>query len=359
MRTILVTGGAGFIGSNFIYEWLKQENFGTVINLDQLGLSGNLKNLAEIKEVERHIFIKGEIQNRALVQQLLDKYAPEAIINFAAETHVDRSIVAPEAFIQTNVVGTYHLLEEALAYWKGLVETKKTAFRFLQISTDEVYGTLAPGAPSSTEGSSYAPNSPYSASKAAADHLVRSYFHTYGLPTLTTHGSNSYGPYQFPEKLVPLMITNALQGQLLPLYGDGMNVRNWLHVSDHCAALKLVLKKGIPGEIYNIGSDVELTNQELINLLCDELDRLLPNSSHKPHRGLIHYVKDRPGHDRRYSLNSSKIRNEMGWRPQVSLQSGLYHTISWYISHKNWLDDVQSGAYCDWIKSNYLERGSV
>lgn len=355
---IIVAGGAGFIGSNFIHGWLAHED-STVVNVDKLTYAGNLKNLAGIVKPERHLFVKGEIQDRALVRELLRTHAPEAIVNFAAETHVDRSIVGPEAFIQTNIVGTYHLLDEALAYWKTLSGPKKEKFKFLQISTDEVYGSLPPEAPSSTEGSPYEPNSPYSASKAASDHLARAYFHTYGFPVIVSHSSNNYGAYQFPEKLIPLMIVHALEGKPLPIYGDGLNVRNWLYVEDHCSALRLILNKGVPGETYNIGSDDEMTNKQLVEMLCDVLDELLPKSSYKPHRNLIEYVKDRPGHDRRYSLDSSKIKQELGWKAQGNFKTHLRTTVKWYLDHADWVKDVQSGEYREWIKLNYREREMV
>lgn len=358
MGNILVAGGAGFIGSNFVYDWLENER-SSIVNFDKLTYAGNLKNLIGIKQSNRHIFVKGEIQDREAVRELLNTYSPEGIVNFAAETHVDRSIVDPEAFIQTNIVGTYHLVDEALAYWKTLKGEKKDNFRFLQISTDEVYGSLLPTDPSSTESSPYEPNSPYSASKAASDHLVRSYFQTYGLPTMTSHSSNNFGPYQFPEKLIPLMIANAMQGKPLPIYGDGLNIRDWLYVADHCSALRLILKKGIPGQTYNIGSDAECTNKELVHHLCDVLDELLPQSPNNPHRALIQYVKDRPGHDRRYSLDSTKLRNELGWKPQDGLDTNLRKTVKWYLENSQWIADVQSGEYREWIKLNYLERERV
>lgn len=348
MNAILVTGGAGFIGSNFIRDWIALEQ-ASVVNLDSLTYAGNLQNLDHLERDHLHIFVKGDIQDRTVVQTLLQKHAPTAIVNFAAETHVDRSIVDPEAFIQTNIVGTYRLLEEALAYWKSLSGTNKEAFRFVHVSTDEVYGSLQPDAPSSTEDSAYEPNSPYSASKAASDHLVRSYFHTYGLPTVITHASNNFGPYQFPEKLIPLMIINAMHGKPLPIYGDGMNIRNWLHVRDHCSALRLIVKKARGGETYNIGSESELTNKELVNRLCGLFDELLPASPYKPHASLIQYVKDRPGHDRRYSLDSSKLER-LGWKREYTLETALRDTVKWYLESEKWVEGIVSGSYRDWMK---------
>jgi dTDP-glucose 4,6-dehydratase len=350
MDTLLVTGGAGFIGSNFVLDWIS-ETGRTVVNLDKLTYAGNLNNLMSLKGDARHIFVHGDIADRPLVRQLLAQHRPTAIVNFAAESHVDRSIHAPGEFIQANVVGLYALLEEARAYWRG-----DSDFRFLHVSTDEVYGTLGPNDPAFSEQTAYAPNSPYAASKAAADHLVRAYHHTYGLPTLTTNCSNNYGPYQYPEKLIPLMICNALQGKPLPVYGDGKQIRDWLYVGDHCAAIRTVLAKGKVGETYNIGGWSEKTNMEVIQTLCNLLDELVPGSAHRPHSSLIKHVTDRPGHDRRYAIDARKIERELGWRPEASFTDGLRHTVKWYLEHQNWVEAVNNGSYQDWISLNYQAR---
>lgn len=343
MQTLLVTGGAGFIGGNFVLDRV-QTTATRIINLDLLTYAGNLDTLAAIHHHPQHIFVQGDIGNRTLVSQLLQQYQPDAVINFAAESHVDRSIDGPGAFIQTNIVGTFNLLEAVRNYWNQLAAPARQAFRFLQVSTDEVYGSL--GAEGQfTETSPYAPNSPYSASKAAADHLVRAYFHTYQLPVLTTNCSNNYGPYQFPEKLIPLMILNALSGQRLPIYGDGLNVRDWLFVADHCAALWQVLLKGEPGQVYNIGGRQEQTNLHLVTLLCQHLDDLVPDSPYRPHAQLITHVQDRPGHDRRYAIDASKIERQLGWRPTETLATGLRKTVQWYLNHQDWCRRVQDGSY--------------
>jgi dTDP-glucose 4,6-dehydratase len=350
---ILVTGGAGFIGSNFVLQWLRAVGE-PVVNLDKLTYAGHLGNLAEVADDPRHIFVRGDIADQRLVSELLGKYHPRAIVHFAAESHVDRSIHGPEDFIQTNVVGTFRLLDEARAYWERLPAGEQDAFRFLHVSTDEVYGSLEPDDPPFSETTPYAPNSPYSASKAASDHLVRAYHHTYGLPTLTTNCSNNYGPYQFPEKLIPLMILNGLTGQPLPVYGDGLNVRDWLYVEDHCAAIRQVLEAGRVGETYNIGGECEKTNIEVVKTICAVLDELHP--SRRPHSALIKYVKDRPGHDRRYAMDIRKIRGELGWAPKETFETGIRKTIDWYIAHRDWVDGVTSAAYRRWIERNYGGR---
>jgi len=354
MKTWLVTGGAGFIGSNFV---LAQRKLGQVrvINLDRLTYAGHPLNLANLSDDPHHIFIRGDIGDGGLVRQLLHEYHPSAVLNFAAESHVDRSIVGPEDFIQTNVVGTFRLLEELRYYWEGLTGAEKLAFRFLHVSTDEVYGSLQPDDPSFHEATPYAPNSPYSASKAASDHLVRAYFHTYGLPALTTNCSNNYGPRQFPEKLIPLMILNGISGKPLPIYGDGRNVRDWLYVEDHCEALRLAVERGRVGEVYNIGGSCEKTNIEVVEAICGILDELFPASPHAPHSSLVAFVKDRAGHDRRYAIDSSKIEGELGWQPVETFESGIRKTIRWYIEHPEWAESVQTGAYREWIRQHYGE----
>ncbi len=352
---ILVTGGAGFIGSNFILDWLAAE--GTpVVNLDKLTYAGNLNNLASLDGDARHIFVHGDINDRALVGLLLSQHKPRAIVHFAAESHVDRSIQGPEDFIRTNVNGTFHLLEQARAHWQGLEGADKAGFRFLHVSTDEVYGSLGPNDPAFSETTAYAPNSPYSASKAASDHLVRAYHHTYGLPTLTTNCSNNYGPYQFPEKLIPLIILNAVRGKPLPIYGDGLNVRDWLYVGDHCEAIRAVLARGRSGETYNIGGCNEKTNLEVVNTVCAILDELLPDSPSRPHASLITFVKDRLGHDRRYAIDAGKIGRELGWRPKESFETGIRKTVQWYLDHMAWVEQVASGEYRNWVEANYSER---
>lgn len=354
-KLIIVTGGAGFIGSNFIYNWLASCG-GRIINLDKLTYAGNLENLADLKNNPQYTFIHGDIGNRQLIQQLLKKNKPTTIINFAAESHVDRSIHRPDDFIQTNVVGTFHLLDEALNYWSKLNEQERENFRFLHISTDEVYGSLDLNDSAFTETTPYSPNSPYSASKAASDHLVRAYFHTYGLPVLTINCSNNYGPYQFPEKLIPLIIINALNGKEIPIYGDGKNIRDWLYVEDHCIAIRAVLEKGKPGEVYNIGGNCEKTNLEIVHTVCNILDELCPDSEYRPHKSLITFVSDRPGHDRRYAINTSKIEQEIGWVPAEIFESAIRKTVTWYLEHNDWVNNVISGVYQNWINKNYEVR---
>lgn len=352
---ILVTGGAGFIGSNFVLDWLAQ-NDEPVINLDKLTYAGNPDNLASLKEDNRHIFLHGDIGDKSLVADLLEKYQPRAIINFAAESHVDRSISGPDSFIQTNIVGTFNLLETTRAYWQSLQADQKATFRFLHISTDEVYGSLSPEAPAFTESHPYEPNSPYSASKAASDHLVRAYQHTYGLPTLTTNCSNNYGPYHFPEKLIPLMIVNALAYKPLPVYGDGMQVRDWLYVKDHCSAIRRVLEAGRVGETYNVGGWNEKPNIEIVRLVCELLDELKPRADGKSYAAQITHVTDRPGHDRRYAIDASKIANELAWKPQETFETGIRKTIAWYLDNADWVSNVQTGAYREWLDTNYGNR---
>lgn len=354
-KTILVTGGAGFIGSNFVLDWLAKCK-GTVINLDKLTYAGNLGNLAAVTSDPRHIFVHGDIADSAMLRELFLKYKPAAVINFAAESHVDRSIHGPEDFIQTNVVGTLRLLDETRAYWQGLSNADAQTFRFLHVSTDEVYGTLSSDDPPFTELHQYAPNSPYAASKAASDHLVRAYQHTYHLPTLTTNCSNNYGPYQFPEKLIPLIILNAIQGKALPVYGDGTNVRDWLYVGDHCDAIRLVLARGKVGETYNIGGSTERRNIDVVQSVCAILDELHPNSPIIPHKRLITFVKDRPGHDWRYAIDASKIRRELDWVPKAQFVDGLRETVQWYLSHSDWIAQVASGEYRNWLDTNYKGR---
>ncbi|TCV83428.1 dTDP-glucose 4,6-dehydratase [Sulfurirhabdus autotrophica] len=354
-QTILVTGGAGFIGSNFVLDWLAVEGT-SVINLDKLTYAGNKENISSLKNDARHVFIRGDINDRTLVEGLLRQYKPYAIVHFAAESHVDRSIHGPEDFIQTNINGTFQLLEAVRGYWTQLADSEKSVFRFLHISTDEVYGSLGPLDPPFSETTAYAPNSPYSASKAASDHLVRSYHHTYGLPTLTTNCSNNYGPYQFPEKLIPLIIHNALNCKPLPVYGDGLNVRDWLYVGDHCEAIRVVLAKGRLGETYNIGGCNEKTNLEVINSVCAILDELCTDSLITPHASLITFVKDRPGHDQRYAIDARKIELEFGWQPKESFETGIRKTVQWYLEHKNWVQNIVSGEYQKWVTTNYNTR---
>ncbi len=351
--TIVVTGGAGFIGSNFVLDWLAA-GAGPVVNLDKLTYAGNLANLASVSGDPRHHFVQGDIADAALVGQLLAKHRPRAVVHFAAESHVDRSILAPEAFIQTNVVGTFRLLEAVRGHWQSLEGAGREAFRFLHVSTDEVYGSLSETDPPFSETTAYAPNSPYSASKAASDHLVRAYHHTYGLPVLTTNCSNNYGPFQFPEKLIPLMIANALEAKPLPVYGDGRQVRDWLYVGDHCEAIRLVLEKGRPGEVYNVGGNAEKRNLDVVHALCDSLDALRPREG--GHRGLITRVADRPGHDRRYAIDAGKMRSELGWTPRESFESGLARTVRWYLDNADWVAQVRSGEYRNWIEKNYGKR---
>jgi dTDP-glucose 4,6-dehydratase len=356
---ILVTGSAGFIGANFVLDWFAQHDE-TVVSLDKLTYAGNLENLASLEKDPRHIFVRGDIGDAALVEKLLAQHRPRAIINFAAESHVDRSIHGPEDFIQTNIVGTFHLLEAVRAYWSGLAADEKAAFRFLHVSTDEVFGSLAKDEPAFSETHRYEPNSPYSASKAASDHLVRAYHHTYGLPVLTTNCSNNYGPYHFPEKLIPLMIVNALAGKPLPVYGDGQQIRDWLYVTDHCAAIRCVLAKGKPGEVYNVGGWNEKANLDIVHTVCDILDELRPLSTdHLPlttYRSLITFVADRPGHDRRYAIDAHKIERELGWKPAETFETGIRKTVRWYLDNRDWVANVQSGAYRQWIEKNYAGR---
>jgi dTDP-glucose 4,6-dehydratase len=342
-QTWLVTGGAGFIGGNFVLRQMHKGGI-QIVNLDALTYAGNLDTLECIKDHPQHVFVLGDIGDRSLVDYLLDRYEPDAIVNFAAESHVDRSIDAPETFIQTNVLGTFQLLDAARNYWRSLPEERANKFRFLHVSTDEVYGSLGETG-KFTETTRYQPNSPYSASKAGSDHLVRAYFHTFGLPVLTTNCSNNYGPYQFPEKLIPLIIHNAVNGKPLPIYGKGTNVRDWLFVEDHCRAIEFVLDKGVPGEVYNVGGNNEKTNLEVVHTLCDLLDELLPESPHVPHRKLITYVTDRPGHDLRYAIDATKISQLLGWTPEETFETGLLKTVRWYLHNQEWTDRVMDGSY--------------
>ncbi|HSI24048.1 MAG TPA: dTDP-glucose 4,6-dehydratase [Methylotenera sp.] len=352
---IIVTGGAGFIGSNFANAWIKL-GLGKLINLDKLTYAGNLANLADIEQHPDHIFIQGDIGDNALLASLLKQHRPRAIVNFAAESHVDRSIHGPGEFIQTNIVGTFNLLEEVRAYWGGLNDADKVNFRFLHVSTDEVYGSLSKTDPAFTETKAYEPNSPYSASKAASDHLVRAYHHTYGMPVLTTNCSNNYGPYHFPEKLIPLVIHNALNGKPLPIYGNGQQIRDWLYVGDHCAAIRRVLEAGKVGEVYNIGGWNEKANIEVVHTLCDILDKEQPKKSGS-YRDQITFVQDRPGHDVRYAIDASKIERELGWKPAETFETGIQKTVTWYLTHQDWVNNVTSGEYKNWVSTNYKERG--
>jgi dTDP-glucose 4,6-dehydratase len=349
-----VTGGAGFIGSNFVLDWLAQCDE-RVVTLDALTYAGNLENLASLQGDARHVFVKGDIGDRALVDRLLAEHRPRALVHFAAESHVDRSIHGPGAFIKTNVEGSFTLLEAARAHWGALAGDEKAAFRFLHVSTDEVYGSLGPGDPAFTEQHPFEPNSPYSASKAASDHLVRAWHHTYGLPVLTTNCSNNYGPYHFPEKLIPLMIVNALAGKPLPVYGDGMQIRDWLYVKDHCSAIRAVLAGGRLGETYNVGGWNEKPNIEIVKTVCTLLDELRP-AAEGPYARLITYVKDRPGHDRRYAIDARKIERELGWRPAETFETGIRKTVQWYLEHADWVARVQSGSYREWVAANYAAR---
>lgn len=349
---ILVTGGAGFIGSNFVLDWLAQIGE-PVLNLDKLTYAGNLRNLASLDGDARHVFVRGDIGDTALVARLLGEHRPRAVINFAAESHVDRSIQGADDFIQTNVVGTFRLLEAVRAHWLTLPETERAAFRFLHVSTDEVYGSLAPDAPAFTERHAYEPNSPYSASKAASDHLVRAWHHTHGLPVLTTNCSNNYGPFHFPEKLIPLMIVNALAGRPLPVYGDGLQVRDWLYVGDHCSAIRRVLDAGRVGETYNVGGWNEQPNIAIVKTICSLLDELRPRADGQPYAMQIAHVKDRPGHDRRYAIDARKIEAELGWRPIETFDSGIRKTVQWFLDHADWVGEVQSGVYREWVSSHY------
>jgi dTDP-glucose 4,6-dehydratase len=352
--TILVTGAAGFIGSNFVLDWLKTSSE-SVINLDKLTYAGNRHNLATIQDDPRHTLVQGDIGDQALVSQLLATHRPRAILNFAAESHVDRSIHGPGEFIQTNIVGTFHLLEVARDYWMQLDDTEKANFRFLQVSTDEVYGTLTASDAPFTEQNRYEPNSPYSASKAASDHLVRAWHHTYGLPVLTTNCSNNYGPYHFPEKLIPLTITNALAGKPLPIYGDGLQVRDWLYVGDHCSGIRRVLEAGAIGETYNIGGWNEQTNISIVQKICALLDERRPRPDGTSYATQITHVKDRPGHDRRYAIDARKIERRLGWRPAETFETGIRKTVDWYLENAEWVTQVQSGAYRDWVNKQYGE----
>lgn len=352
---IFVTGGAGFIGSNFVLDWLELGG-GPVVNIDKLTYAGNVESLNSVMEDSRHVFVQGDIGDENLIAELLEKYQPRAIINFAAESHVDRSIHGPEDFVQTNIVGTFRLLESVRRYWVQLEANAKKTFRFLHVSTDEVYGSLNKGEPAFSEAHRYEPNSPYSASKASSDHLVRSYHHTYGFPVLTTNCSNNYGPYQFPEKLIPLMIVNALQGKALPIYGDGQQIRDWLYVKDHCAAIMRVLEDGSVGETYNIGGWNEKPNLEIVHAICALLDELQPRADNKSYSDQITFVTDRLGHDRRYAIDARKIERELGWKPAETFETGIRKTLQWYIDNSAWIDNVQSGAYRDWVEKNYADR---
>lgn len=350
--TILVTGGAGFIGANFVLDWLAQGGE-TVINLDKLTYAGNLQNLASLEGNPRHVFVHGDIGDGALVARLLAEHKVRAVLNFAAESHVDRSIEGPGAFIQTNIVGTFNLLEAVRAYWSALSDAERAAFRFLHVSTDEVYGSLEAGAPAFSETHRYEPNSPYSASKAASDHLVRAYHHTYGLPVLTTNCSNNYGPYHFPEKLIPLVIHNALAGKPLPIYGDGQQIRDWLYVTDHCSAIRRVLEAGRLGETYNVGGWNEKANIDVVRTLCAILDELAPRADGQSYAAQMTFVKDRPGHDRRYAIDARKLERELGWRPLETFDSGIRKTVQWYLDHQDWVSNITSGAYRAWVERQY------
>ena len=358
MQNVLVTGGAGFIGSNFIHHFLRVEPEVNIVNLDALTYAGSLENLRELPNPDQHIFIHGDIGDRHLVEELLQKHKIDTIVHFAAETHVDRSILGPAQFMETNVLGSFSLLEAARKYWLEDLALPNQEVRFHHISTDEVFGSLEPEDPAFSEKTPYTPNSPYAASKAASDHLVRSYGHTYGLPFSITNCSNNFGPYQFPEKLIPLLITNCLKGLPLPIYGDGNQIRDWLYVEDHCEAIIEVIRSGRSGETYIVGGNNQPTNVVVVNTLCEIMDECVPNSAHKPHESLIQYVTDRPGHDRRYAMNITKISNELGWKPRRSLSEGLLKTVLWYLEHQDWVDAIQKrGDYQEWIDSNYEQRG--
>ncbi len=354
MQKILVTGGAGFIGSNFVLDWCAATGQ-SVINVDALTYAGNLENLSSLNGHPQHIFVQADIADYSTMHELLQTHQPHAVVHFAAESHVDRSIHGPEAFIQTNIVGTFRMLEAVRGYWSSLPEAQKQSLRYLHVSTDEVYGSLAPDEPAFTEKHTYEPNSPYSASKAASDHLVRAYHHTNGLPTLTTNCSNNYGPYHFPEKLIPLMIVNALAGKNLPVYGDGMQIRDWLYVKDHCSAIRRVLEAGRIGETYNIGGWNEKPNIEIVRTICSLLDELRPLANSKSYSSQITYVPDRPGHDRRYAINASKIHSELGWRPAETFDTGIRKTVQWYLDNPSWVANVQSGSYRAWLHKQYQE----
>jgi dTDP-glucose 4,6-dehydratase len=353
--SILVTGGAGFIGSNFVLDWLATGG-APVVNLDKLTYAGNPENLSSVAADPAYTFVHGDICDAELVTALLNEHRPQAVIHFAAESHVDRSIVGPEAFLRTNIDGTFTLLRAARGYYDSLVGKERERFRFLHVSTDEVYGTLTPEAPAFHEETPYAPNSPYAASKASSDHLVRAWVHTYGLPAIVTNCSNNYGPYQFPEKLIPLMIANALQGKALPVYGDGLQVRDWLYVLDHCSAIRTVLERGRVGETYNVGGGNQRSNLEVVKTVCALLDEMVPDSKFKPHLQLVKYVTDRPGHDRRYAIDARKLEGELGWRTQESFETGLRKTVEWYLANAVWVEGVTSGAYQQWVKQNYAGR---
>ncbi len=355
---ILVTGGAGFIGANFVLDWIANSDE-PVVNLDKLTYAGNLETLASLKNDPKHIFVQGDIGDSALIDRLLAEHKPRAVVNFAAESHVDRSIHGPEDFVQTNVLGTFRLLESVRGFWSALPADQKSAFRFLHVSTDEVYGSLSKTDPAFTEENKYEPNSPYSASKAASDHLVRAWHHTYGLPVLTTNCSNNYGPFHFPEKLIPLMIVNALAGKPLPVYGDGMQVRDWLYVKDHCSAIRRVLEAGRLGETYNVGGWNEKPNIEIVNTVCALLDELRPKTDGKPYKEQITYVTDRPGHDRRYAIDARKLEAELGWKPAETFDTGIRKTVEWYLANSEWVRNVQSGAYREWVEKQYDAKAAA
>ena len=350
--SVLITGGAGFIGANFVLDWVAQSDE-KIVNLDKLTYAGNLESLAALKNNPQHVFIQGDIGDLSLLPKLLAEHKPRAVLNFAAESHVDRSIHGPGEFIETNIVGTFRLLESVRAYWHGLSAEAQSQFRFLHVSTDEVYGSLAPQDPAFTEHHPYEPNSPYSASKAASDHLVRAWHHTYGLPVVTTHCSNNYGPLHFPEKLIPLMIVNALAGKPLPVYGDGMQVRDWLYVKDHCSAIRRVLEGGQLGQTYNVGGWNEKPNIEIVKTVCALLDELRPRADGASYTTQISYVKDRPGHDRRYAIDARKLEKELGWKPAETFETGIRKTVAWYLENTEWVAHVQSGAYRDWVSKQY------
>ena len=354
-RPVLVTGGCGFIGSNFVLQWLREE-VSPVVNLDALTYAGNPENLASVEGDPRYTFVHGDLNDEALLEGIFREHRPRAVVHFAAESHVDRSIHGPDAFLRTNVEGTFRLLQAARAFYGSLSEKERTGFRFLHVSTDEVYGTLEPNDPAFAETTPYAPNSPYAASKASSDMLVRAWHHTYGLPTLITNCSNNYGPYQFPEKLIPLVLANALAGKPLPVYGDGQQVRDWLFVEDHCTAVRRVLAAGRVGETYNIGGNNQRANLDVVRTICRLLDELQPESHHRPHEALIRFVEDRPGHDRRYAINAGKIERELGWKPEHTFESGIRATVEWYLANTAWVEHVTSGAYKNWIEKNYSAR---
>ena len=357
-KAILVTGGAGFIGSNFVLDWLATQ-ITPVVNLDRLTYAGNLMTLAGVEADERYTFVHGSIDDAGLLDSLFDEYSFSAVVHFAAESHVDRSIHGPEVFLATNILGTFELLQASLRHYRRLSGAEKESFRFLHVSTDEVFGTLSPDDPAFSETTPYAPNSPYAASKASSDHLVRAWHHTYQLPTLVTNCSNNYGPYQFPEKLIPLILSHALEGKPLPVYGDGQQVRDWLFVGDHCSAIRCVLARGSVGETYNIGGNNNQANLDVVYTVCSILDELVPDSAFKPHAGLIQMVEDRPGHDRRYAINAEKLKNTLDWEPKETFATGLRKTVAWYIENKVWLENVRSGAYTNWLATNYSKRSTA